>query len=152
MTHREQTQTLSGSFRFPLGSRAAPPGWEWRYLRQLAACLWPHPAPDLERAPGHLCARAPCLSPCMAASVCWAPRQGRCVARATVVPLCFRGCGGGDGDGPAVPRSQSGAQSQSRCGVCAAESDPWAQACWEAVKDLASPRRNVTGSDKDSGV
>ena len=37
-------------------------------------------------------------------------------------------------------------------GVCVAESDPRAQACWEAVKDLASLRRNVTGSDKDSGV
>ena len=38
------------------------------------------------------------------------------MTRATVVPLCFRGCGGGDGDRPAVPRSWSEAQSQSRAG------------------------------------
>ena len=42
--------------------------------------------------------------------------QGCCMTRATVVPLCFRGCGGGDGDRPAVPRSWSEAQSQSRAG------------------------------------
>lgn len=146
MTRQEQTQTLSGSFRFPLGRRVAPTGWERRYLLQLTAGFWPPPRPR--------------------------PREGlgqgplRPISTSARLPLPGPQTGMlRDEGGRGVVAGDVGTDRQVRgvrlraspgqvtpTGVCAAESDPRARACWEAVKDLASLRRNVTGSDKDSGV
>lgn len=53
---------------------------------------------------------------------------------------------------PVDPELGELGEKQATLAACAPESHPRASACWGTGEALASPRRNVTGSGKDSEV
>lgn len=84
------------------------------------------------------------------------PQEECCIKRGNYSLLAaLLGMAGGGGRLIATPKSESAGHGWLRAGDTngrAAESHPGASACWGAVKGLASPKRNVAGSGKDSEV